>query len=433
MKQERVTLSRDELKRVKVLERLLSGSMTYVEAAETLGVSSRQLRRLKTKYERKGEAGLIHGNRGRKPKNALSEELKRKVVNLYEEKYYDSNFSHLSQLLEERDGIHISPSSLGRILKLSGKGAKHQRRRVRKHRPRERRTQAGMLWQIDATPYEWLGKEYGKFALHAAIDDASGIVVGAFFMPNECMEGYSEVMKRGIARYGVPLALYSDRHTIFRSPNEKLTVDEELAGEEVPLSNFGKAMEELSIEHIKARTPQAKGRIERLWETLQDRLPVELRLLEIRDVKGANEVLSELLGRHNVRYGIVPLESCEAYRELEKGTNLDYVFAWRETRQVGGGSAIAYKKGIYVPKEQGINFERRTTVEVRETFGGEVIIWHKGEVVELRKVEQGRRKEDGNESKSKNAREVHKPAAEHPWRKGYQSGKQKAGTRVAGG
>jgi hypothetical protein len=112
---------------------------------------------------------------------------------------------------------------------------------------------------------------------------------------------------------------------------------------------------------------------------------------------------------------------------------LDYVFAWRETRQVGGGSAIAYKKGIYVPKDQGISFEARTTVEVRETFGGEVNIWHKGEVVELRKVEQGRRKEDGNESKSKSAREVHKPAAEHSWRKGYQSGKQKAGTRVAGG
>jgi transposase len=200
MGQERVVLNRDELKRVKILERVLSGSMTYAEGAETLGVSSRQVRRLKAKYIKEGELGIIHGNRGRKPKNVIPEELRQRVVILYEEKYYDSNFCHLSQLLGKHDGIDISPSSVGRILKSSGKTAKHQRRQVKKHRLRERRTQAGMLWQIDATPYEWLGKEYGKFALHAAIDDATGIVVGAFFTLKECMEGYSEVMKQGIRR-----------------------------------------------------------------------------------------------------------------------------------------------------------------------------------------------------------------------------------------
>jgi transposase len=231
MEQERMTLSRYELKRVKVLERVLSGSMSYAEGADTLGVSSRQLRRLKTKYLEEGESGLIHGNRGRKPKNTIPEELRRKVVNLYEEKYYDSNFCHLSQLLGEHEGLDISPSSVERILKSAGKEAKHPRRQVKRHRLRERRTQSGMLWQIDATPYEWLGKEFGKFALHGAIDDATGIVVGAFFTPNECMEGYSEVMKQGMKRYGIPLSIYSDRHTIFRSPNEKLTLDEEPAGE----------------------------------------------------------------------------------------------------------------------------------------------------------------------------------------------------------
>jgi hypothetical protein len=177
-----------------------------------------------------------------------------------------------------------------------------------------------MLWQIDATPYEWLGKEHGKFALHAAVDDATGIVAGAFFTPNECMEGYSEVTKQGIKRYGVPLSIYSARHTIFRSPNEKLTVDEELAGQKKSLSNFGEAMEELSIGHIKATTattPQAKGRIERLWETFQDRIPEELRLLGIGCIEEANGTLPELLNRHNERYRVNPAESTEAYRVLE--------------------------------------------------------------------------------------------------------------------
>jgi hypothetical protein len=283
-----------------------------------------------------------------------------------------------------------------------------------------------MLWQIDATPYEWLGKDYGKFALQAAIDDATGIVIGAFFTPNECMEGYCEVMKQGIKRYGVPLSIYSDRHTIFRSPNEHLTVEEELAGQEMPLSNFGKAMAELSIGHIKATTPQAKGRIERLWETLQDRMPVELRLLGIGGIKEANEALPGLLKRHNERYGVIPAESVDAYRALEEGTRLDYVFAWRETRKVGSGCSIAYKNKIYVPKDETIRFETRTTVEVRETFSGELIIWHKGRAEELRNVERTRRdtKQNTSNSKGETTCAPYKPAADHPWRRSSQHRKQ---------
>jgi transposase len=418
---------------VKVLELILSESMTYAEGAETLGVSSRQLRRLKAKYLKEGEAGLIHGNRGRKPGNAIPEELRRRVVSLYREKYYDSNFCHLSQLLGEHDGIDISPSSAERILKLSGARAKHPKRRARKHRPRDRRTQAGMLWQIDATPYEWLGKEFGKFELHAAIDDASGIVAGAFFMRNECMEGYSEVMKQGMERYGVPLSIYSDRHTIFRSPDEELTLDEELAGHEMPLSNFGKAMSELGIEHIKATTPQAKGRIERLWQTLQDRMSVELRLLGIRGIKEANGVLPALLKRHNERYGVVPAESTDAYRALEEGARLEYIFAWRETRKVGAGCSIAYKNETYVPKDETVCFETRTAVEVRETFSGELIIWHKGRAMELRKVERARRdmKQDTAKTKAKSIGSPHKPALDHPWRRSFQRGKQNMGASAA--
>jgi hypothetical protein len=238
-----------------------------------------------------------------------------------------------------------------------------------------------MLWQTDATPYEWLDEEIGKFALHAAIDDATGIVVGALFMEHECALGYSRTLQEGIRRYGIPLALYSDKHTIFRSPKEKLTIEQELDGEQVPLSNLGKALAELGIRHIKANTPQAKGRVERLWETLQDRLPVELRLLGIKSIEEANKVLPELIARHNRKYSVPPAEEEAAYMPLDRGTELDHVFAIRTTRKIGGGEAISYKNETYVPAE-GVrcNFNAKIVVEVRETFSGEVLIWHKGEL-----------------------------------------------------
>jgi transposase len=418
MGQERVELSQNELKRVKVLERVLCGSMTHTEGAASLGVTCRQLRRVKAKYTEKGEAGLIHANTGRKPKHALSEAIKQEVIRLYEEKYRGSNFCHYAQLLKEHEGLTVSPSSIERILKSAGKEAKQsKKRRPKKHQPRERRAQAGMLWQIDATPYEWLGFEFGKFALHATIDDATGIVVGASFTQNECMEGYNETMSHGISEYGIPLALYSDRHTIFRSPNEKLTIDEELDGQEVPLSNFGKAMAELCIEHIKASTPQAKGRIERLWQTLQDRLPVELRLLGVKNIEEANDVLPKLLEKHNRNFQVSPAEKSDAYRPLAKDTNLNYVFAKRTTRKVGSGNEIAYGKKTYVLGNGDCCFEARTTVEVRETRSGELIVWHKGRAVKLREIERGRRCEPEESVDTKKAvRMSHKPAAEHPWR-----------------
>jgi transposase len=407
---------------VKVLERLFVGSMSGTEAAESLGLSGRQLRRLKSKYTQNGAGGLIHGNRGRKPKHSLRQETKLQVLRLFEEKYSDSNFCHFSELLEEHEGINLSPSSVGRILKSAGKESKRSvKRRPKKHQRRERRTQAGMLWQTDATPYEWLGKEFGRFALHAVIDDATGIVTGAVFTRNECAEGYGLVMKEGIMRYGVPMGLYTDKHTIFRSPKEKLTLDEELDGAQSPLSNFGKAMAELNIEHIKANTPQAKGRIERLWATLQDRLPVELRLLGIKTIEEANKVLPKLIEKHNEKYAVQAVEEKSAYTPLCEGVSLEYVFTMREARKIGGGNSISYKKVIYVPDDGGqSSFTARMIVEVRETYAGEVFIWHKGQAIKLRKLKQPARQAQGEVKKeaTSNERKCHKPSPEHPWRKG---------------
>jgi hypothetical protein len=193
-------------------------------------------------------------------------------------------------------------------------------------------------------------------------------------------------------------------------------------------------MGELSIEHIKATTPQAKGRVERLWETLQDRIPVELRLLGIRGIKEANEALPDLLKRHNALYGVIPAESIDAYRALEEGTRLEYIFAWREMRKVGTGSSISYKNKIYVPKDETVCFDTRAAVEVRETFSGELIIWQKGQAVELSEVKRSHRevKKNAANTKAETTRVPYKPASDHPWRKSQQCRKENMGASTAG-
>jgi len=418
MGQETITLRREEMKKVLVVGKIIDGHMTNNEGAMALGISIRQIIRLKNNYKAEGAQGLIHKNRGRKPVHALSEETRDRAAALYESKYHGSNSSHFAELLLEHEDMNLSCSTTRRILLAKGLKQAKQRRRTKAHQPRQRRAQAGMLWQIDATPFAWLGDHTPAFAMHAAIDDATGIVVGAVFRPNESREGYSVVMQQGIKEYGVPLGLYSDRHTIFRSPKEKLTVEQELAGEAKPLSNFGKAMAELGIEHIKAVTPQAKGRVERLWVTLQDRLVIELRLLGITTMEAANEALPSLIQKHSKQFSVDPRASETAYTPLHEDIRLDHVFTVREYRTLGAGHTLSYGGNIYTFAESSPQrFDAKTLVEVRETFTGELFVWHRGYALPLKKTERPERKLE--HTKKAGSAQPRKPAKDHPWKTTY--------------
>ena len=407
-------MTRAELKKVLLVEKIIGGQMTNDEGATALGLSTRQMIRLKKKYMEKGAQGLVHQNRGRKPVHALQEAVKEQVVKLYTAKYHGSNNCHFAELLEEHESLHLSASSVRRILLQKGIKQAKQRRRSKVHQPRSRKPQAGMLWQIDATPYAWLEDRAPVFTLHGAIDDATGTVVGALFRPTETREGYSLVMQQAIKQYGVPLGLYSDRHTIFRSPKEKLSVEQELAGETKPLSHFGKAMAELHIEHIKAVTPQAKGRIERLWGTFQDRLVIELRLLGVNTLDEANEALPRLIQKHNRKFAVKPKDAESAYMKLESEINLDHVFTIREFRQMGTGNTLSFGGKIYtLVKPSAHRFDTKMTVEVRETLAGEVLLWHQGQALALKETPKPNRAQERKKASSASPR---KPAANHPWR-----------------
>jgi len=429
MGQEIVILTRAEWKKALVVEKILDGHMTNPEGAAVLGLSVRQVIRLKKKYVAEGGAqALAHRNRGKKPSHALSEEVKQQVVTLYNTKYYGSNNCHFAELLEEHESLKLSHSSVRRILLSKGIKQARQRRRSKAHPPRQRKPQAGMLWQIDATPYAWLEDRAPSFTLHAAIDDATGTVVGAVFRPTECREGYSLVMQQGIRKYGIPLGLYSDRHTIFRSPNEKLTLEQELAGETKPLSHFGKAIAELQIEHIKAITPQAKGRVERLWATLQDRLVIELRRLGVTTIEEANAALPKLLKKHNRRFAVAPKEAESAYVPLDPSINLSHVFTIREYRKMGSGNTIPYNGTVYtLAKPVPFRFDSRMTVEVRQTLDGEVFLWHQGQALPLRATEKPERK--AATTKKASFAQPRKPAANHPWRNPWSQNRIKSSTK----
>jgi transposase len=426
MGQETITLSKPELKKVLVVEKIIAGHMTNDEGAVTLGISVRQIIRLKHKYYAEGAPGLAHKNRGKTPSHALSKELKDRAGELYKSKYHGSNCCHFAELLEQHEGIQLSPSSVRRILLDQGLKQPKQRRRSKAHPPRERRSQAGMLWQIDATSFPWLEDRAPGFTLHAAIDDATGRMVGAIFRENECREGYSVVMQHGIQAYGVPLGLYSDRHTIFRSPKEKLTVEQELAGESQPLSHFGKAMADLHIEHIKATTPQAKGRVERLWGTLQDRWVIELRLLGIRTMEEANSLLPQLMQKYNEQFAVLPHSAEPAYRALPEDVNLDHVFSARYCRTLGPGHTISYGNVVYTFAERlPQRLQTKTVVEVRETLSGEVLIWYGEQAWSLKRTE---RLKPTPKEKAGSA-QPRKPANSHPWKATYAQKQLKRNTK----
>lgn len=420
MERKFIQLNRKEEKRALVIGRVISGDLTIREAAELLQLSDRQVKRLKKGVLEKGLEALAHGNRGRKPQHALSDETKEKVRELLQTKYSKANDVHVAELLASHDAIVISPSSVRRIRKEAGLPSARKRRPNKVHRIRPRRTQEGMLIQIDASSHAWLEERGPVITLVAAIDDATGKIVGALFRPAEDLEGYMKLMEGIVQQYGIPLAVYHDRHTIFQSPKtDKLTVEEELMGKQVPYTQFGRALQELSIQQIAARSPQAKGRIERLWETLQNRLPVEMRLANICSLEDANRFLPGFLERFNAKFAVDPTDSTPAYLPAPE-TDLKDIFCIHEQRKLKGG-VLQYQGQTYrLERMLGLPKPPSTgIVAVIHRWDGILKARYNGMVYPLQPVNEkpteGR--QNRPEAEKKRAASPRKPSADHPWRR----------------
>lgn len=307
-----VTLNTKAQKRVLVLNEVIAGRLTAGEAAEMLGLSVRHTRRLLAAYRQQGAAVLVHGNRGRAPVNKLEENVAAEILRLAQEEYADYNDCHFTDELADRHQIAVSRPTVRRIRRDHGLRTPRKRRTPRHRRRRQRYPQAGMLLQVDGSKHDWLEGRGPWLTLHAAIDDATNEVPWALFRAAEDATGYALLLHHISQTHGLPLALYADRHTIFQSPKEA-TLEEQLLGLE-PRSHFGRLLDDLDIQLIAARSPQAKGRVERLFGTLQDRLVKELRRAQATTAAEANVVLNAYLPRFNQRFMKPPAQSGSAYR-----------------------------------------------------------------------------------------------------------------------
>jgi transposase len=340
MQEGQISLGPREQKRAEVLNRVLAGQWTGEEAAIALGISVRQVRRLKAAYLQEGLGALLHGNRGRRPPHALAEGIKEQVRALAQSRYLGCNDQHLTELLAEREAIALSRSSVRRILRGAGLKSPRKRRSPNHRSRRERYPQEGMLLQIDGSRHQWLGEGGPYLTLLGAIDDATGKVPAAHFREQEDAQGYFLLIEEIVATQGIPLALYHDGHGIFlHSTGGRRTIAEQLTGQADP-TQFARALAELQITSIHAQSPQAKGRIERLWGTFQDRLVAELRLANVHTLPEANQFLAAYLPRYNQRFAVPPALPGSAYRSIPAGFRREQVFCFKFERAVAADNTV---------------------------------------------------------------------------------------------
>jgi len=368
-----------EKTRIEAVQAIMDGRLTVAEAATVLNLSERQLYRLLAAARTEGLTGLVHGNRGRAPWNKSDEVLWQSVLRLVRKRYTDVNDQHLCELLEREQAIQVHPEALRRRLRAAGIPPKRSRRARKFRQRRERRAAAGMLLQVDASRHAWLEGRGEHLTLVGAKDDATGEVWARFCESESCW-AYLSLMRAISLSAGLPLSLYSDRHTIFHSPREP-TIIEQLANQR-PLTQFGRAMEELGVSIIKAYSPQAKGRIERQWGVFQDRLVVELRLSGAHTLAEANRVLDRFLPDYNRRFTVPPREQAAVWRKPPSAHQLDRILCLKEWRVVGRDHVVSFDGlALQLASEKKYFSLEGQRVEVLQLRDGSVEVHHERRMV----------------------------------------------------
>jgi transposase len=371
-----IGINQRELQRYHVLRMVLAGKMTLLEASVVLGVSYRHAKRLK-EDAREGVNALLHGNRGRTPWNKTADELREQILVLSKEKYSDFNDTHFTEMLGLREDIAVSRETV-RSIRREGKVKPKQKRRVVKHHKRRpRKEQAGMMMLWDGSPHRWFGKGNAACCLMAAIDDATSEVLALLFTECECSWGYFELLRRIVSGYGIPLSVYQDRHSSLKRNDSFWSIDEQFNNRQEP-TQVGLALEALGIEAITAITPQAKGRVERLFKTLQDRLVAMLGLEGITSIEEANSYIdSTFLGEFNSQFAEAAEVSESAFRKVRRRLDVTRILSYRYEATVGNDNAVRLGGMVIdVPPGPGGRSYAKAKVEVRQTLDGSWRVYH---------------------------------------------------------
>ena len=375
-----VQLSQNELQRVKVIENAVAGRITVAEAGQLLNLSSRHIKRLKARYAPDHVDWVRHGNRGRPKPWALAKATAEQIVALAQGRYAGLNDSHFTEKLQEVEKVVVSRETVRRLLRKAGLPSPQKRRAPRYRSRRERKPRMGMMVLTDASREAWLEQRGPQLTLIGYQDDATGKMLAAWFQREpEDTVGYLRQLRALVEGHGIPLSLYRDQHGTFQRNDRHWTVEEELAGRQTP-TQFGRVLEELGIESIRALSPQAKGRIERMWRTFQDRLRSELRLAGAASVEQANEVLVRFLDEYNRKFAVAAREVGNDFRPLSKKVNRDRLFSLKYERVVGKDHVIPFGgRSIQLPAKPGKLGYAGVRVELSHQLNGELVVWHGAE------------------------------------------------------
>jgi len=374
-----VLLTMREINRLRVLQGYMDGKMLLEEAARILKRSLRSVYRMLARVREKGPEGVLHGNRDRVSPRRVPEAVRKKVIQLAMGKYRDINDTHLCEILSKAEGIVMGRETLRGILRKEGIPSKRKVKRRKYRSRRERKEAFGMMLQLDASPHDWLQGRGPWLTLVGAKDDATGYV-WAHFEEAETTWGYLDLMREVISTHGVPLSLYADRHSIFHTTREP-TIIEQLK-DVVPLTQFGRAMEELGISVMKAWTPQAKGRIERQWAVFQDRLVGELRLAGASTLEQAREVLKRFLKDYNQRFCCLPKQAAAVFRKAPPKALLHNILCLKETRMVKKDHTVSFDGFVLqIPFCRKYPCIADRQVDVRQYRDGHLEIGYRGSIV----------------------------------------------------
>ena len=407
VREDRVIMSVKELRRVHVIRQTMEKTLTQVKAGTLLGLTPRHIRRLLARMAQTGDQGLAHRGRGRPSNRRIPDKVQTKALKLYAQRYGDFGPTLAAEKLTECHGITVSAETVRGWLRDAG--IDHFTRRKRPHRSwRERKAHVGELVQLDGSHHDWFEGRGSRCVLMAYIDDASSRVYARFYEYEGTIPAMDSFMRYG-QRYGVPLAIYADTHTTDQSPVPP-TVDEQLAGV-TPTSQFGRALSELGVELIPAHSPQAKGRVERLFQTVQDRVIKEMRLADVSTIEAANRFLEDYLPIYNRRFSVQPAQPADLHRPRPARRELDRSLCIKTTRCLRRDWTVAHHGHLYQVQTN----VRATHVQVEERVDGTMRMTHKGRALVYHAI-------TARPVKAAKAKTVYRPRCpvtprpDHPWR-----------------
>ena len=406
--------------RLGVIQQVVDRQLRQKEAARQLGLSVRQVKRLVARYRAEGPSGLVSRRLGRRPGNALSDTVRQEVLGLVRTHYSDFGPTLACEKLAAHHGHRLCVETLRQWMIAEGLWKPRARKSARIHQRRPRRPCRGELVQIDGSPHDWFEDRGPRCTLLVFIDDATSELMALRFAPAETTQAYMETLRGYLTWHGRPVAIYSDKHSIFRVNHPD---------REGELTQFTRALRTLDIEPIHANTPQAKGRVERANQTLQDRLVKELRLAGISDIDTANAFLPGFLSDYNQRFAVPPQNPADAHRPvLHDPQELDLIFSLHAHRKLSKNLTFQYKNREYQLTGQGKGYRLRgAQVTVCEAFDGSVTLLYKGRALPYRILNEGEPPIPLDDEKSVQAtveqaktiqlsRQAHKPAPDHPWK-----------------